>query len=139
MTLCIILLFSYIIFTIYSVIIYWDVSKYSLSSLNSSKKVKKCYSILHENPPPYKTENWVTPFPCSLPRLNHIKINCNVCNGSGLPLPPTMTPSGTRSTRTCTRSTKTLRTAVNKDWDKTTLLGTGKKKNSWNLVNLSYD
>ena len=71
------------VFTIYSVVIYWDMSKYSLSSLNSSKKVKKCYSILHENPPPYETENWVTPFPCSLPRPTHIKLSCNVCNGWG--------------------------------------------------------
>ena len=37
-------------------------SKVQLSSLIRSKRVKKCYTILHENPPPYETENCVTPF-----------------------------------------------------------------------------
>ena len=49
-------------------------SKYSLSSFISSKRIKNCYTILHENPPPYETENCVTPFPCSLPRPTHIKL-----------------------------------------------------------------
>ena len=51
-------------------------SKFPLNSSNTSKN--KCYKILHENPPPYITENCVTPFPCSLPRPAHIKLSCNV-------------------------------------------------------------
>ena len=37
-------------------------SKCPLSSSMSSKTVKRGFTILHENPPPYKTENCVTPF-----------------------------------------------------------------------------
>ena len=66
-------------FTIYSVLIYWDVLKYSLSSSISSKRVNKCYTILHANPPQY--EDCVTPFPCSLLRPTHTKLCCNVSNG----------------------------------------------------------
>ena len=45
------------------------------------KKVKKVLHILHEKPPPYETENCVTPFPCSLPRPTHIKLQCLQCSG----------------------------------------------------------
>ena len=36
--------------------------KWPVSSSIGSKTVKRGYTILHENPPPYKTESCVTPF-----------------------------------------------------------------------------